>query len=99
MDITRSNDEFSALMVANSWLGEHRKSYSHLYQKIREARSMNYGDYSYIEWYDNGGPNILPLTRGPPRFKYFFIWIPPLANPKRLKGRYPYMGKIKVGKG
>ncbi|HLG34751.1 MAG TPA: insulinase family protein, partial [Bacteroidia bacterium] len=30
MDITRSNDEFAALMVANSWLGEHRKSYSRL---------------------------------------------------------------------
>ena len=39
MDITRSNDEFAALMVANSWLGEHRKSYSHLYKKIREERS------------------------------------------------------------
>src|SRR5258705_4602044 len=53
MDITRASDEFAALMVANSWLGEHRKSYSHLYQKIREARSMNYGDYSYIEWYES----------------------------------------------
>ena len=39
--------DVAALMVANSWLGEHRKSYSRLYQKIREARSMNYGDYSY----------------------------------------------------
>jgi zinc protease len=55
MDITRAKDDFAALMVANSWLGEHRKSYSQLYKKIREARSMNYGDYTYIEWYDNGG--------------------------------------------
>ena len=48
--ITRANDEFAALMIANSWMGEHRKSYSRLYQKIRQTRSMNYGDYSYIEW-------------------------------------------------
>jgi len=67
MDITRANDDFAALMVANSWLGEHRKSYSHLYQKIREARSMNYGDYSYIEWYDNGGSNMLPVTENAAR--------------------------------
>ncbi|MCK7516843.1 MAG: hypothetical protein MZV64_03540 [Ignavibacteriales bacterium] len=27
LSITRSNDDFAALMVANSYLGEHRKSY------------------------------------------------------------------------
>ena len=37
MNLTRSNNDFAALMVANSWLGEHRKSYSRLYQKIREG--------------------------------------------------------------
>ena len=60
LNITRANDEFAALMVANSYLGEHRKSYSKLYQVIREQRSMNYGDYSYIEWYHNGGGNMVP---------------------------------------
>src|SRR5258706_2934534 len=97
MDITRSNDEFAALMVANSWLGEHRKSYSHLYQKIREARSMNYGDYSYIEWYDNGGSNMLPVTGVPRWSNYFFILIRPVQTAKGLKAQYPEMGKIKVG--
>ena len=52
--ITRADDDFAALVVANSYLGEHRKSYSKLYRLIRETRSMNYGDYSYIEWYENG---------------------------------------------
>ena len=60
LSITRSDDDFAALMIANSWMGEHRKAYSRLYQKIRETRSMNYGDYSYIEWYENGGQNQLP---------------------------------------
>ena len=54
LDITRADDQFAALMIANSWMGEHRKAYSRLYQKIRQTRSMNYGDYSYIEWYENG---------------------------------------------
>ena len=38
LDITRASDEFAALMVANSYIGEHRKSYGQLYQKIREQR-------------------------------------------------------------
>ena len=37
IDITRKNDDFAALMVANSWLGEHRKSYSHLYEKMSKV--------------------------------------------------------------
>ena len=75
LSITRSDDDFAALMVANSWMGEHRKSYSRLYQKIRETRSMNYGDYSYIEWYDNGGVFQLPPSGVPRRSNYFSIWI------------------------
>jgi zinc protease len=63
-NINRNNDDFVALMVANSWLGEHRKAYGRLYQELREKRSMNYGTYSYIEWYKNGSSNQLP----PPEF-------------------------------
>jgi len=80
LPITRSNNDFVALMVANSWLGEHRKSYSRLYQKIREARSMNYGDYTYIEWYPNGGGNMLPPFGSPRSSNYFSIWIRPVGT-------------------
>lgn len=97
MNLTRSNDEFAALMVANSWLGEHRKSYSHLYQKIREARSMNYGDYSYIEWYENGGGNMLPVPGTPRSMNYFSIWLRPVQTAKSLKSQYPEMGDLKEG--
>ena len=71
LNITRADDEFAALVVANSYLGEHRKSYGRLYQMIREQRSMNYGDYSYIEWYDNGGRNMLPPPGVPRHSNYF----------------------------
>jgi len=97
MDITRSNDDFAALMVANSWLGEHRKSYSHLYQKIRAERSMNYGDYSYIEWYNNGGSNMLPPAGVPRSSNYFSIWIRPVQTATGLKKQYPELANIEVG--
>ncbi|MFM9026459.1 MAG: M16 family metallopeptidase [Bacteroidota bacterium] len=97
MDINRSSQKFAALMVANSWLGEHRKSYSRLYQKIREARSMNYGDYTYVEWYENGGGNMLPPAGTPRNLNYFSIWLRPVQTAKGLKSQYKELDSIEVG--
>jgi len=97
LNITRADDEFAALMVANSYLGEHRKSYGRLYQMIREQRSMNYGDYSYIEWYDNGGANMLPPPGVPRQSNYFSIWIRPVQIAKQLKMQYEELSGIKIG--
>jgi zinc protease len=84
-------------MIANSWLGEHRKSYSRLYQKIREQRSMNYGDYSYIEWYDNGGSNMLPVPGTPRSSNYFSIWLRPVQTAEGLKKQYSELSSIPIG--
>lgn len=54
ISILRGPREWYALAVANSYLGEHRNSSSHLYQVLREARGLNYGDYSYIEHFPQG---------------------------------------------
>ncbi|MBL7928828.1 MAG: insulinase family protein [Bacteroidia bacterium] len=96
-ELTRSHDDFAAMMVANSWLGEHRKSYSRLYQKIREQRSMNYGDYSYIEWYNAGGSNMLPQPGYPRSSNYFSIWIRPVQTAKGLREQYPELKDLQVG--
>lgn len=95
--ITRADDEFAALMIANSWMGEHRKSYSRLYQKIRETRSMNYGDYSYIEWYSQGGRFQLPPSGVPRASNYWSIWIRPVQIASQLKEQYPELADIEVG--
>jgi len=95
--ITRSDDEFAALMIANSWMGEHRKAYSRLYQKIRQTRSMNYGDYSYIEWYRAGGSNQLPPSGVPRESNYWSIWIRPVQIATQLKAQYPELADIHIG--
>jgi zinc protease len=97
LKLTRASDEFAALMVANSWMGEHRKSYSRLYQKIRETRAMNYGDYSYIEWYNQGGGNQLPPSGVPRASNYFSIWIRPVQIATQLKSQYEELANITVG--
>lgn len=97
LGITRADDEFAALMIANSWMGEHRKSYSRLYQKIREARSMNYGDYSYIEWYQAGGQFQLPPSGVPRSSNYWSIWIRPVQIAKQLREQYEELSDVTIG--
>ena len=97
LSITRADDEFAALMVANSWMGEHRKAYSRLYQKLRETRAMNYGDYSYIEWYADGGSNQLPPSGVPRHSNYSSIWIRPVQIAAQLKQQYGELAGIQLG--
>ncbi len=80
IDVKRGTREFYALWLANSWLGEHRNSSSHLYQVIREARGMNYGDYSYIEIFPGGGQRTMPPTNVPRRRQLFEVWVRPVPN-------------------
>lgn len=83
MNILRGTKDWYALAVANSWLGEHRNSSSHLYQVIREERGLNYGDYSYIEHYPGGGQRQLPPQNVGRRVQLFEIWIRPVPNETR----------------
>ncbi len=78
IDVTRTHPDFAALSVARSWLGEHRSSSSHLYQRIREVRGMNYGDYAYIEAFPGGGFRMLPEPNVARRAQIFEIWIRPV---------------------
>lgn len=79
ISLVRGDPDFFALMAANSWFGEHRNSFSHLYQVIREARGMNYGDYSYIEAYPRGFTTQVPPTNVARRHHLFEIWIRPIS--------------------
>ena len=80
----RGSREFYALWLANSWLGEHRNSSSHLYQVIREARGINYGDYSYIEAFPNGGRRSQPPTGVGRRAQMFEVWIRPVPEERAV---------------
>jgi zinc protease len=82
--LMRKGPGFHALFLANSWLGEHRHSASHLYQVIRERRGMNYGDYSYIEDFPNGGRRQFPPTNIYKNPQLFEIWIRPVETDKRV---------------
>jgi zinc protease len=78
-DLVRGHEDFWPMVAMNSWFGEHRESFSHLYQVIRETRGMNYGDYSYIEAYPRGYTTQVPPTNVSRRSQLFEIWIRPIS--------------------
>lgn len=80
LDVRRGERDFYALWLANSWLGEHRNSSSHLFKVIRERRGLNYGDYSYIEAFPEGGRRQFPPPHIGRRQQVFEIWIRTLPN-------------------
>ena len=84
INVLRGSKDYYALAIANSWLGEHRNSSSHLYQVIRETRGLNYGDYSYIEHFPNGGQRQFPPPNVARRQQIFQIWIRPVPNYAKL---------------
>jgi zinc protease len=80
ISVRRGERDFYALWIANSWLGEHRTSSSHLYQVIREVRGMNYGDYSYIEAFPEGGNRRVPPSNVARHHQIFEVWIRTLPS-------------------
>ncbi|MEE9570595.1 MAG: pitrilysin family protein, partial [Gammaproteobacteria bacterium] len=80
IDVHRGERDFYALWIANSWLGEHRNQASHLFKVIREVRGLNYGDYSYIEAYPEGGQRSMPPVNVARQQQFFEVWIRTLPN-------------------
>ncbi len=77
--VTRSHPDFVALWLARSWLGEHRSSMSHLYDRIREVRGLNYGDYAYIEAFPGGMYMFAPKPNRARTAQLFEVWIRPVV--------------------
>ena len=84
IDVTRRDDDFYALAVANSYLGEHRTFNGKLMQDLRGKRGLNYGDYSYIEDFIQEGMSTFPVPNNPRRQQYFSIWIRPVPADKAV---------------
>jgi zinc protease len=94
IDVHRGERDFYALWIANSWLGEHRHQASHLFQVIREARGLNYGDYSYIECFPEGGQRSMPPVNVPRREQIFEVWIRTLPNEQAVFALRAAIGEL-----
>jgi zinc protease len=80
LSVTRNDPDYWPLYVANVYLGTHRDGFGQLYQKIREERGYNYGDYSYIEHWNGRSSSLFQVFNQPRRQQYFSIWIRPVKH-------------------
>jgi zinc protease len=78
---SRQNPDYAALLLASSYLGQHRMSGSVLYDEMREKRGLNYGDYSYIEYFPRGMYQMEPSPNLARRYQIFQMWIRPVQPP------------------
>ncbi len=79
INVTRKDKDFYALLVANSYFGEHRTFNGVLMNSLRGDRGLNYGDYSYAEKFVGGlGQPPFPETNTPLRQQFFSIWLRPV---------------------
>jgi zinc protease len=78
INITRKDNDWPALAVVASYFGQHRSSNSHLYQRLRELRGLNYGDYAYIEYFPRGMFQFQPDPNLARQQQIFQIWIRPV---------------------
>ena len=78
IDVRRGSPDFPALLLAKTYLGQHRSSGGHLYSRMREARGLNYGDYAYIEYFPQGMFRFEPQPNLARQQEIFQIWIRPV---------------------
>jgi zinc protease len=84
LEVNRAHPDFAALKVVESYFGQHRSSTSHLYQRLREARGLNYGDYAYLEYFPRGMFRFQPEPNLARQEQIFQIWIRPVPPEQAL---------------
>ena len=80
IDLARGDADWLPLWLVRSYLGEHRNSSGLLYNKIREQRGMNYGNYAYIEYFPFGGFLMQPNPNYARDTDLFQVWLRPLRD-------------------
>ncbi len=84
-ELSRQEADWPAMSVARSAFGEHRQFNGRLMQRLREARGLNYGDYAYIEHFEQEGFDSATAQSGRARHQQdFTIWLRPVRDENRL---------------
>jgi zinc protease len=79
--VRRGDPDYPALLLVQSYFGQHRNSSGRLYNRIRELRGINYGDYAYIEYFPSGMFRFEPEPNLVRQQQIFQIWIRPVEPP------------------
>ncbi|HXG63629.1 MAG TPA: pitrilysin family protein [Blastocatellia bacterium] len=78
ISVTRAHPDWPALLVAQSYFGQHRSNNSYITQRMRQIRGLNYGNYAYIEYFPRGMYQFHPDPNLGRRQQIFQVWIRPV---------------------
>lgn len=81
LDVNRGQPDYPALLVVQAYFGQHRSSGGRLYERMRQVRGLNYGDYAYIEYFPRGMFLMEPPTNVARQSQIFQMWIRPVEPP------------------
>jgi len=83
--LSHKDPDWPAMSVARSAFGEHRQFNGRLMQRLRERRGLKYGDYAYIEYFQQEGGDAASAQLGRARHQQqFAIWLRPVRDDNRL---------------
>lgn len=80
IEVRRGHPDFPALLLASSALGQHRMSSGRLFNRMRQLRGLNYGDYAYIEYFPGGMFTLEPDPNLARSQEIFQLWIRPVER-------------------
>jgi zinc protease len=80
IELKRGDPDWVPLWLATQWLGQHRSQNARLFDRIREQRGMNYGNYAYIEYFPRGMYLMQPDPNLFRQEQIFQVWLRPLTG-------------------
>ncbi len=89
--MTRTSDDFPAAYFFTSYVGLHRQSAGILYNRLREARGLNYGDYAYAEYFEQDGWTRFTAPNDARREQMVSMWLRPV---KPTNGLFALRGAL-----
>jgi len=76
----RGDADYPALKLIEAYFGQHRTFSGVLQKSLRVDRGFNYGNYAYVEHFEQEGWQRIPATDIGQRQQYFSIWIRPVKE-------------------
>lgn len=83
-DVRRGDPDYWPLFLATTALGEHRTFLGRLQREMRSTRGLNYGNYAYLEHFEQDGWFRYARLNHWRTVPYFSIWIRPVQPANSL---------------
>lgn len=80
VDVKRGDTDYAALKLVEAYFGQHRTFAGKLQEALRIERGFNYGNYAYVEHFEQEGWSRIPTTNIGRRQQHFSIWIRPVGD-------------------